>query len=200
MKLSAYVVLVDSGFSPNPFWGRCTLACCKPTVRRLAAPGDIIVGSGSRKAGLSGRLIYAMRVGEVLPYEIYWRRFPSKRPSTQSEITRRGDNIWHPVDGQWVGVEGALHDRRHRARDLRGQYVLVSDEFYYFGRGAPLVPIGLQKVLAKTQGHRNTRDPQLIRRFWSWVRRTGGQPGRSGMPSEFSELGCNAQRSLRESA
>jgi Nucleotide modification associated domain 2 len=44
MKLSAYIVRVDSGFAPNPFGHHCTLACCKPTIRRKAEPGDIIVG------------------------------------------------------------------------------------------------------------------------------------------------------------
>ena len=32
--LFSYVVATDSGFAPNPFFGLCTLACCKPAIRR----------------------------------------------------------------------------------------------------------------------------------------------------------------------
>jgi len=36
MKVYSYIVAYDSGFAPNPFHGICTLACCKPTIRRTA--------------------------------------------------------------------------------------------------------------------------------------------------------------------
>jgi hypothetical protein len=44
MKLYCYIVTHDTGFSPNPFHGYCTLACCKPTIRRTAKEGDWVVG------------------------------------------------------------------------------------------------------------------------------------------------------------
>jgi hypothetical protein len=34
MKLSAYIITVDSGPVPNPFGRYRTLACCKTTIRR----------------------------------------------------------------------------------------------------------------------------------------------------------------------
>ncbi|MCH7751958.1 MAG: hypothetical protein IH898_07380 [Planctomycetes bacterium] len=34
MKLSGYIIRSDSGFSPNPFGRVCTLACCRPVIRR----------------------------------------------------------------------------------------------------------------------------------------------------------------------
>ena len=34
-KLYSYIVATDSGFSPNPFHGFCTLACCKPSYAGL---------------------------------------------------------------------------------------------------------------------------------------------------------------------
>lgn len=40
MKLFSYIVTHDAGFAPNPFWGYCTLACCKPAIRRTANVGD----------------------------------------------------------------------------------------------------------------------------------------------------------------
>ena len=36
MTLYSYTVAADTGFAPNPFHGFCTLACCKPGIRRTA--------------------------------------------------------------------------------------------------------------------------------------------------------------------
>lgn len=33
-KLYAYKMTHDTGFAPNPYFGVCTLACCKPRIRR----------------------------------------------------------------------------------------------------------------------------------------------------------------------
>lgn len=197
VKLSAYILAVDSGFSPNPFGRHLTLACCKPVIRRNAEPGDIIIGSGSVRSGLSGRLVYAMRVREVLPFQTYWdhRAYRYKRPSTRTPIARRGDNIWHrDARGEWRGVPGALHDKRHRERDLRGQNALIATNFYYFGREAIAVPTEFTRLLATTQGHRNTDDTALIARFWTWLSGAAPKRGRIGRPSDFTDEGCRAQR------
>lgn len=194
LKLAAYIVAVDSGFSPNPYGRHCTLACCKPTIRRNAEPGDIVVGSGSVRSGLGGRLLYAMRVREVLPFQEYWERYPSKRPSSRTAVSKRGDNIWHTVAGDWRGVRGALHNEAHRARDLHGGNVLIADDFYYFGREAIAVPERFATILASTQGHKNTHDVALIMRFWAWLEKAAPRRGRIGRPTEFSDAGCRAQR------
>jgi len=72
MKLSAYIVKIDSGFAPNPFGGYCTLACCKPAIRRHAKVGDIIVGTAPVDHPRAGGLIYAMSVEKVLTIQEYW--------------------------------------------------------------------------------------------------------------------------------
>ena len=129
MKLSSYIVRVDSGFAPNPFGHHCTLVCCKPTIRRRAAPGDIVVGTGSARYGLTGRLIYAMRVRDVIPLQTYWKspQYAYKKPSPPTLISTRGDNIWHrDLRGTWHVVPGALHDERHRERDVGGENALVA--------------------------------------------------------------------------
>jgi len=41
--LYSYTVRYDDGAAPNPFNGMCTLAICKPAIRRTAAPGDATV-------------------------------------------------------------------------------------------------------------------------------------------------------------
>ena len=72
-RIHSYVVRYDSGFAPNPFYGYCTLATCKPGIRRKAEVEDWVVGSGSndRSVGRGGYLVYAMRVTEVMTFDDY---------------------------------------------------------------------------------------------------------------------------------
>ena len=53
-RIHSYVVRYDSGFAPNPFYGYCTLATCKPSIRKGADIGDWVVGSGSNDRNIRG--------------------------------------------------------------------------------------------------------------------------------------------------
>jgi len=83
-RIHSYVVRYDSGFAPNPFYSYCTLATCKPSIRKGANIGDWVVGSGSndRSVRRGGYLVYAMRVTEAMAFDEYSRdpRFESKKP------------------------------------------------------------------------------------------------------------------------
>lgn len=81
-RIYSYVVRYDSGFAPNPFYSYCTLATCKPSIRRSANVGDWVVGSGSnsRSVRRGGHLVYAMRVTDAMTFDQYSidPRFESK--------------------------------------------------------------------------------------------------------------------------
>ena len=48
------------------------------------------------------RLVYAMRITNVLDMNDYFDQFPSKRPDPAGTFEqRRGDNIYYSRDGQW---------------------------------------------------------------------------------------------------
>lgn len=49
-RIYSYVVRYDSGFAPNPFYGYCTLATCKPDIRRAAEVGDWLVAPATTAA------------------------------------------------------------------------------------------------------------------------------------------------------
>lgn len=172
MKLSAYIITVDAGFSPNPFGRYCTLACCKPTIRRKAEEGDIVVGTASIRMAKPRHLIYAMRVKWILPYLDYWRnsKFAGRKPSQKTAVSRRGDNIWHKEKGKWRVVANAYHDAKHRDRDISGENVLIATDFFYFGSDPIPVSRKFWRLLAKTQGHKNTYDCEIIDIFWKWVK------------------------------
>lgn len=138
MKLSAYIVKFDTGFAPNPFGAYCTLACCKPTIRRNAEQGDIIIGTGSVRLPTAGRLVFAMKVEDVVDYGAYWNgsKFAARKPSSETAITRCGDNISHCENGKWWVAPGAIHNEGHQAHDVSGKNALIATEFFYFGEAA----------------------------------------------------------------
>ena len=51
MAIYSYIITRDYGFAPNPFYGICTLATCKPRVRNNAQIGDWVLGFGSGRKG-----------------------------------------------------------------------------------------------------------------------------------------------------
>ena len=83
MRLFSYVVARDYGFAPNPFYGYCTLATCKPEIRKVADVGDWDLGTGSKSHGSAPHAVFAMLVTETLTFNGYWSdpRFRSKRPN-----------------------------------------------------------------------------------------------------------------------
>ena len=98
-RIYSYVVRYDSGFAPNPFYGYCTLATCKPPIRRAANIGDWVVGSGSNDRSIrrGGRMVYAMRVTEVITFDEYSEdpRFEPKKPYRRGSRKQScGDNIY----------------------------------------------------------------------------------------------------------
>ena len=82
-QLFSYTIRIDDGAAPNPFHGMCSLAICKPAIRRVAKQGDWVIGLGSKNApsgDLRGRLVYAMLVDEVVPIAQYDRDAPARWP------------------------------------------------------------------------------------------------------------------------
>ena len=137
MRLFSYVVTHDTGFAPNPFWDYCTLANCKPVIRKTAQVGDWVVGLSPRGSG--NKIIYAMKVDQILSYEHYFRdsRFGRKKPTDQATVYKCGDNIYQSTNnGEFYQLPGSMHKPKDMEHDLKGKRVLVSQEFVYFGTEA----------------------------------------------------------------
>lgn len=160
VTLYSYVVTHDTGFSPNPFLGYCTLACCKPEIRKHAKKGDWIVGLTPKPQG--NKIVYFMRVDETMDFQRYWSdgRFRQKRPRYDKDVqVRCGDNIYEPLpNGEFrqlrsMHSNGEAEDSERKAHDLGGMYVLVSETFAYFGSKALTLPPELSD-LAVGRGHK----------------------------------------------
>jgi hypothetical protein len=177
-RLFSYTIPVDDGAAPNPFYGMCSLAICKPSIRRVAQVGDWVVGLGSKNSpsgDLSGRLVYAMRVEEVVTMKEYDllapTRWPHRIPNTNSLALqeRLGDCIYD-YSSNVPQQRRSVHDEGNIDTDIGGKNVLISKDFYYFGGKAISLPIHLLAICHQTQNHKSTANDVYIADFVSWLR------------------------------
>lgn len=158
-RLFSYLMTHDSGFAPNPFHGTLTLATCKPGIRRTKHVGDWVAGfashilvNNSAKKGVKINyqgLVYLMQISAVLSFDEYFvtPEFQCKKPSPSIDIFSNmehdyGDNIYsHDGFGKSLQLSNGNHDEGDIEHDMSGERVLISDNFYYFGRKCP-VPDG----------------------------------------------------------
>ena len=163
MAFYSYKMTRDYGFAPNPFGEFCTLATCKPAIRRTAVVGDWILGTGSEELKLPFRAIYLMQISEKLSLEEYWldRRFQHKKAiANGSLVTIHGDNVyskneagdWCQADCQHSHQDPQIREK-HIEKDTKGRFVLLSDTFYYFGNNHIEIADKFRDLCCKTQGH-----------------------------------------------
>lgn len=188
MRLCSYVVKIDSGFAPNPFWGFCTLAACTPNHQGLQlAEGDWILGNSSTDT--DRRIIYAMRVSEVLDFDDYYHdeRFSAKKASTNGWRERCGDNIYfRDEDDEWAQGIAVKHTSQESIeQDTRNPRVFVSDHFFYFGENAPEMPLAYRSLLQTRQGCKYHRG-EVVSAFVDWLEKTYS-PGILGEPRDRDE-------------
>lgn len=162
-----YVIARDFGFAPNPFHGVCTLATCKPGIRRMASVGDWIVGMGGSRLKATGRCVFAMQVDGACTFDQYSvdPAFRDKRPVRNgSSKMMVGDNIYRRDQdaGEWVQADShhsnvdGTQNQDNVGHDTQTNRVLFSHHFYYFGQSAPEVPNAILDELGYTNG-RNYR-------------------------------------------
>lgn len=200
MKLYSYVVARDFGFAPNPFWGTCSLATCKPMIRKNAEVDDWVVGTGSRRYSMDGHIIYAMKVNEVRTFEEYWvdKLFSQKRPNLHASLKQAfGDNIYHrnPNNNHWIQENShhSLPDGRPNVENLRHDTqvnrVLLGTEFVYWGATGIRIPSRYRHyaghdICTVYQGHKSNFPTDLVELFVKWIE-SQGLKGYIGQPCEF---------------
>ena len=192
MKLFSYIVTYDTGFAPNPFWGCCTLANCKPRIRQYAREGDWIVGL-SRKA-YGNRVVYAMKVDEIIDFATYFNdpRFEAKKPdfAKGAVIYKCGDNIYKPLpDGSFRQLQSLHSNGEHenpetKARDLEGRHVLVGRRYVYFGKDGPTLPPDLE-ALKVGRAYKCHFPPNVHESFFNFISDYGN--GVVGRPARWPE-------------
>jgi len=124
---------------------------------------------------LSGCLVYAMKVSDkktLREYDAYCQiNLPNKVPKWFNKDWRKrlGDCVYDFSKGEEPTMRTAIHTKRHRAKDLRGGYALLSNHFYYFGEEPRPIPAGLKKIVKKTQGHLVFEEETVFKVFEKWI-------------------------------
>jgi len=198
MVIYSYVIKRDYGFAPNPFFGYCTLATCKPKIRKNAKIGDWVIGTGSaaKNSEFKKKLIYAMCVEEKIEFNDYWNdaRFTNKKPVMNgSKRQLYGDNIYHKdsrkkkfiQENSHHSLEDGLVNIKNYTKDISGIFVLVSKKFWYFGKKAIPIPDKLIGIIKSGRSHRKIEDTTLIRAFVKWIQKQK-ESSFIGNPIEFS--------------
>ncbi|MCC7451852.1 MAG: hypothetical protein IT324_30875 [Anaerolineae bacterium] len=185
MKLYSYCLRYDNGAAPNPYGGICTLAICKPAIRKTAQIGDWIVGlvglgsANSPIKDISNHVVYAMKVTSKLTMREYdtfcSKKHPEKIPEWNSaNFTKRvGDCIYKFQNAPEPELRESVHDERNRKRDLGGEFVLISEHFYYFGKHPILLHPSLEPIIHRTQGHKSDKNQDYVDQFVEWITNSG---------------------------
>ena len=173
MRLCSYIITVDSGLAPNPFWDYCTLAVCTPNHQdSISKEGDWFVGISSKSRG--NKLIYAMQVSEKMNFDEYYHdpRFFEKRPKKGSWKERCGDNMYFKdKKDEWKQQNSVFcHDsKEERNQDLKHPIVFIAKKFYYFGGNSIEIPFEFQDIVRKRQGIKCSYIDELVKEFLHWL-------------------------------
>ncbi|MBE7653362.1 hypothetical protein [Tenacibaculum finnmarkense] len=198
MEFFSYVIKHDLGLAPNPFWNYCTLAVCKPNIRknRNLNIGDWIIGTGSEKMGKLNHFIYAMQLTEKMTFEEYWMdsRFTFKKPILNGSLMQMyGDNFYHKNNDSddWIQEKSAhsvVDKEKHKKRDTSANTVLISSNFYYLGDSSILIPDEFRKLCKKKQGMKYKGLSEIGIQFMDWIQNQKKiKKGISGDPINWNQ-------------
>ena len=205
-RLFSYCIPVDDGAAPNPYFDICTLAICKPVIRRVAKVGDWVAGVGSKNVNgmdFSGKLVYAMKVTQIESMESYDElcnaELNNKIPDFKSKDSRRwvGDCIYDYSKG---AEEPELRESVHKVgnidSDKNGKNVLLSNEFYYFGDNPINIPEHLSRIIKQGQGHKSNENNPVKNAFVEFIENLGFEMnklhGNPQLPFRVGKsLGCD---------
>lgn len=200
MNFFIYKIVRDLGFAPNPFNGWCTLATCKPRIRKAAQIGDYVIGIGSKTANTHGDVIYVLKVKEALTFNEYWNdpRFQYKKPSMNGSLKAiRGDNIyreddngkWHQLDSHHSNVDGSVNIDNLKT-DTSINRVLVSDEYLYLGKDRIQVPDEwIDHICIENRDFEYAKDVTMAQSFVDYIyEKFESLPSCVAEPNDFEKL------------
>lgn len=178
-RIYRYVHVSDDGMAPCSDKGVVSLATCKPTIRRVAHPGDWVIGFYPTPWD-PGTVSWAARISETIDHMVY-----------QAGHERRADAVYgQGSDGKPIRLRADYHPgQKDMDKDLSAP-VLIFDPAatWYFGDNPAQLPNTLLHLAASGQGHRvNFRRPGDLQGVVDWLTAIGA-PGIYGRPRH--EEGC----------
>jgi hypothetical protein len=195
-RLYFYKLTTNNNGAPCVADGLLTLAICKPTIRKTASVGDVLIGFAGSTLHRDNRLIYVGRVTEKLVDGDYFKdgRF-GQRPDCI--YAWRNNRFVVRADARYHGSpEGLVHDLGLSPGYLRAN-TLLSREFRYFGADGSDAYKGNFSRVAKAvsvlaRGHRVNHGDALHRELealveWSLVLDDSSVPAKHrGKPRDYT--------------
>ena len=129
MSTFIYIQTHDTGLAPCVSEGIWSLALCKPTIRRRAIKGDIVIAVTPSKDG--HRLSSWAKIKHQIPTDEYAKQYSKRRP----------DNIYEKLSGRYSRRSGVRHEMHNSKSDMehdlgrngKSAFVLVAKDFFTFG-------------------------------------------------------------------
>ncbi len=195
----SYVIPRDFGFAPNPFGQYCTLATCKPLIRKMANVGDWVLGTSSIAGKRKPKLVYAMKVTEKTNFNSYYNdpRFQRKKPVINGSHKKMyGDNIYHYTEivddiKQWVQddshhsyEEGKTNYYNLKRDTSTSDAVLISNYFFYLGVDGIDIPEDIQSRFCKKGPSHRIVDETIAKVVLEYIEHNYA-PGLIGNPTMF---------------
>jgi len=119
----------------------------------------------------SERLVFLMEITDIMPIHKYFNceKFQRKIPNlkTQDHMDHVGDNIYKPKveypcnEKEYYQIENPSHGIDSKKDDLSGKYVLISDNFHYFGRNPIEIDIPIRPKVPKSQAGSGWREDNI---------------------------------------
>lgn len=141
--------------------------------------GDYLLGTGSAERDLNGRVVFFMRVGEIITFDQYWAdpKYARKIPVMNGSLQQRfGDNIYHRENGKWQQADsrhsqaGSSPNIKNLQRDTGStDRVLLAKDFVYWGGDGPKVPGRLANFVHRAPAHRSSFTETDIQKFVAWI-------------------------------
>jgi len=142
----SYLLVTDNGSAPCVQQNILSLAICKPRIRKSAKVGDYIIAfsSKSMKISQNAKIIYIAKITNKLKLNKYY-----------PEYKNRKDCIY---DNNLTLIKNNYHNNCNIEKDINGKYVLISNEFIYFGNNFINVPQKIKNMIPKYQGHMSKKN------------------------------------------
>lgn len=134
-----YKLTDDTGFAPCVDNDLFTLACCKTHLRKFIGLfwNDKKINNDDYELYVSGvydkKLLFFAKITNVIKMKEYYK---------SEKYSGRKDYIYEYADDKdsklkWKETGYGLHiEEKDQNRDIAGEYVLISDEFVYYGKEA----------------------------------------------------------------
>ena len=146
-RFYTYILQGDNGAAPCVEKNLFSLAICKPSIRRCARIGDILMGisGGKMKIGNEKRIIFITIITNIVSMREY--------ALTYSD---RSDSIYSP---ELELLPNPFHECGNSQTDLSGKNVLLSSNFIYFGHKHIAVPDNLKNIIPGRGHQYNPNEP-----------------------------------------